>query len=77
MNIESLISWKQSKETKEVLASILAEIQSAKNDLTRGTLIRSPELEREYCHSIGYIKGLQFIENLLKEGDEDGRVEFE
>lgn len=72
MSTESLILWKHSKETKEILNELRGEIDIAKDDITRGSLIRSTALEREYCHAIGYLKGLRFLEDLLKdEGDHE------
>lgn len=66
-NIENLIYWKQSHETRQVLNLLLEEIQNSKDELLRGSLMVSPALEREYCRGIGYIQGLQFIDELIKD----------
>lgn len=70
-NIESLIYWKQSQETQEALKLLAEEAHRAELELLDGTLTVSPVLEREYCRAIGYIAGLRFIDNLIKDyGDQ-------
>lgn len=66
-----MVYWKRSQETLQVLQNLSAEIQKAKNELVDGALIASPVLEREYCRATGYIAGLQYIEDLLKEEEVD------
>lgn len=72
-----MISWKRSQETKAALNKLHEEIDQTIDTLISGVLLQSPDLVKEYCVNIGNLKGLRFIENLLKEGDEDGRIEFE
>lgn len=50
---------------------IIKEIDVAKDEITKGQLMLSPDLSKEYCHSVGYIKGLRFIENLIKDINEE------
>lgn len=72
------IVWKYSAITKQVLAEIKEELEKTKEDLSDGALIASPSLEREYCWSSGYAKGLQYIvtliENIGEESDNESGI---
>lgn len=66
-----LETWKRQAGTQDILKKIQKEIQASKDEITNGRLTISPALEREYCRAIGYLNGLQYIEELLKEESED------
>lgn len=71
LNTENLVYWKNSPESQLVLKKLNQEIQRTKDALTSGALLPSPSLEKEYCNLVGLLNGLKFIENLLKETEED------
>lgn len=66
-------SWKYLGETQELINLIHKDITSIEKGLTRfGGLIRSAELEREYCHGVGQIEALERIKKTIQEmKDED------
>lgn len=67
-----MILWKNNQTTLQVLKKVKDEIQETKDEVVDGGLMVSPALEREYCRSIGYLRGLEFIEGLLEIGENDG-----
>lgn len=59
--------WKRSPETQEVLHKIQRKIEDITKPVMGGALITSPYLEREYCFATAEVRGLRFIEELIKE----------
>ena len=66
-SIENLIYWRNLQQTQEVLKLLQVEIVQNKDRILNGTLVTSPDLERKYCQTVGYIAGLKFLEDLLKD----------
>lgn len=60
--------WQNSEQTQDLLKIIFDEIETAKTELTEfGGIMRSVELEREYCHAVGYISALKFVKQVIEE----------
>ena len=60
--------WQFMRETQSLLKEIDAELKLRKDEITEfGGLIRSEQLEREYCVAIGAIQGLSKVKQLIEE----------
>lgn len=67
--------WKNNPETRIVLSELAQECERAKEEILNGYLIISPSLEKEYCRAIGYIKGLEYIYEIIKKYTEEDNNE--
>lgn len=59
-----LSMWLSLETTQKIFSVLKKHIELEKENITDGTLITSTELAREYCYSVGRIKGLEELVNI-------------
>lgn len=71
--MSNVSSWKHQRETKKVLRDIDAEIESIKDKLVHGMLLKleSEELVKEYAFQTGYAEGLKHLREIIENNKDD------
>lgn len=64
-----LYHWSQQTLSQYIIKKIKDKLENQKEELTKGSLVVSKELEREYCFAIGQINSLKDVLELLETGE--------
>lgn len=66
-----LYHWSQQTLSQYIIKKIRDKLENQKEELTKGTLVVSKELEREYCYAISEISTYKSVLELLETGEWD------